>query len=318
MSLWKAYRKEEFMLNYGMTKLWMFAGSLATVMPTQTPNPENASVEQLTETLQSSASSEEKTNFLIEYLLAQRGEILDFFKTLLFALVVYLIGRKLVKLCLKLTDKWMIKREVEAGVQNFVMSFASVLYHLVLIFVVAWLLGIGATIVAIVSSAGLAIGLALQGSLSNLAGGVLILALKPFKVGEYISVAGAEGTVESIDIFYTRVVTSDNKTIVIPNGMITNDTITNTTNVTSRKLVLDFTVPYDTDIDKLREILMRIMKEETLVFQNEDKEVVINRLTPVNIQMQMKVWVKTEDYWDVRYRMLEKIKLILDEQKKGL
>lgn len=306
------------MLSYGMMKIWLFASSLATAVPTQTPNPESASVEELTETLQSSASSEEKTNFLIEYLLAQRGAILDFFKTLLFALIVYLIGRKIVKFCLRLTDKWMGKRGVEAGVQNFVISFAAVLYHLVLIFIVAWLLGIGATIVAIVSSAGLAIGLALQGSLSNLAGGVLILVLKPFKVGEYISVAGAEGTVESIDIFYTRVATTDNKTIVIPNGMITNDTITNTTNVTKRMLLLDFTVPYDMDIEKLREKLMQKIAEEELIIQKEDKIVVINRLTPINIQMQLKAWVKTEDYTNVRYRMLEKIKLVLDEQQKGL
>lgn len=305
------------MLNYGMTRLWLMA-SAATTEPAQTLNPESASVEELTEALQSSASGEEKTNFLIEYLLAQRGEILDFLKTVLFALLVYLIGKKVVKVCLKLTNKWMVKRDVEAGVQNFVMSFASVLYHLVLIFIVAWLLGIGATIVAIVSSAGLAVGLALQGSLSNLAGGVLILALKPFKVGEYISVAGAEGTVESIDIFYTRVATSDNKTIVIPNGMITNDTITNTTNVTKRKLVLDFTVPYSTDIEELRKILLQAVEEESVILQDEEKEVVINRLTPLNIQMQLKAWVKTEDYWDVRYRMLEQIKLLLDEQQKGL
>lgn len=305
------------MLNYGMTRLWLMA-SAATTEPAQTLNPESASVEELTEALQSSASGEEKTNFLIEYLLAQRGEILDFLKTVIFALLVYLIGKKVVKVCLKLTNKWMVKRDVEAGVQNFVMSFASVLYHLVLIFIVAWLLGIGATIVAIVSSAGLAVGLALQGSLSNLAGGVLILALKPFKVGEYISVAGAEGTVESIDIFYTRVATSDNKTIVIPNGMITNDTITNTTNVTKRKLVLDFTVSYSTDIEELRKILLQVVEEESVILQAEEKEVVINRLTPLNIQMQLKAWVKTEDYWDVRYRMLEQIKLLLDEQQKGL
>ena len=305
------------MLNYGMTRLWLMA-SAATTEPAQTLNPESASVEELTEALQSSASGEEKTNFLIEYLLAQRGEILDFLKTVLFALLVYLIGKKVVKVCLKLTNKWMVKRDVEAGVQNFVMSFASVLYHLVLVFIVAWLLGIGATIVAIVSSAGLAVGLALQGSLSNLAGGVLILALKPFKVGEYISVAGAEGTVESIDIFYTRVATSDNKTIVIPNGMITNDTITNTTNVTKRKLVLDFTVPYSTDIEELRKILLQAVEEESVILQDEEKEIVINRLTPLNIQMQLKAWVKTEDYWDVRYRMLEQIKLLLDEQQKGL
>lgn len=298
--------------GYGLTRLWLAAETF--VAAKTTPLPDSASIEDLAETLQSSATSEEKTSFLIEYLLAQRGALLDFAKTLLFALLVYIIGKKVVKFCLKLTSKWMVKREVEAGVQNFVMSVARVLYHLVLIFIVAWILGIGATIIALVGSAGLAIGLALQGSLSNLAGGVLILALKPFKVGEYIAVAGVEGTVESIDIFYTRVATTDNKTIVIPNGTITNATITNITNVEKRMLILDFMVPYETDVEKLREILLLEMEKEELICENEETNVVINRLTPIKVQMQLKAWVKTENYWDVRYRMLEKIKEVLEEE----
>ncbi len=272
------------------------------------------SVEELTEAMQSSASGEEKTSFLIEYLLSQREGILDFAKTLIFALFVYFIGKKIVKFCLKLTSKWMVKRDVEAGVQNFVMSFAKVGYHLVLIFVVAWILGVGATIIALVGSAGLAVGLALQGSLSNLAGGVLILALKPFRVGEYISVTGVEGTVESIDIFYTRVATTDNKTIVIPNGTITSATITNVTNAEKRMLVLDFMVPYEADIPELKEILKDIMRRDEMIFQDEPMDVVINKLSPLKVQMQLKAWVKTEDYWDVRYRLLEHIKVVLEEK----
>lgn len=272
------------------------------------------SVEELTEAMQSSASGEEKTSFLIEYLLSQREGILDFAKTLIFALFVYFIGKKLVKFCLKLTNKWMMKRDVEAGVQNFVMSFAKVGYNLVLIFVVAWILGVGATIIALVGSAGLAVGLALQGSLSNLAGGVLILALKPFRVGEYISVTGVEGTVESIDIFYTRVATTDNKTIVIPNGTITSATITNVTNAEKRMLVLDFMVPYEADIPELKEILKGIMRQDEKIFEDEAMDVVINKLSPIKVQMQLKAWVKTEDYWEVRYRMLEQIKEVLEQK----
>ena len=238
----------------------------------------------------------------------------SFAKTLIFALFVYFIGKKIVKFCLKLTSKWMVKRDVEAGVQNFVMSFAKVGYHLVLIFVVAWILGVGATIIALVGSAGLAVGLALQGSLSNLAGGVLILALKPFRVGEYISVTGVEGTVESIDIFYTRVATTDNKTIVIPNGTITSATITNVTNAEKRMLVLDFMVPYEADIPELKEILKDIMRRDEMIFQDEPMDVVINKLSPLKVQMQLKAWVKTEDYWDVRYRLLEHIKVVLEEK----
>lgn len=297
-------------MNLGIVRIWL-AGAMASAGPAPTVEPENANIEQLTQTLQSSATQEEKTSFLIEYLLAQRGAILDFVKTLLFALFVYVIGRKVVKFCLRLTNNWMKKREVEVSVQNFVMSFARVVYHLILIFIVAWILGIGATIIALVGSAGLAVGLALQGSLANLAGGVLILALKPFKVGEYISVAGVEGTVECIDIFYTHVATTENKTIVIPNGTITNATITNITNVTRRMLILDFSVPYDTDIDALRETLLGMMEEEQMIFQDEPKDVVINKLLPIRVQMQLKAWVRTENYWEVRYRLLERVKIIV-------
>lgn len=301
------------MICYGMTRLCLAAGSVLQMAKAEEASSENMSVEKLTEAMQSSASSEEKTSFLIEYLLSQREAVLDFAKTLLFALFVYFIGKKIVNFCLKLTNKWMVKRGMEAGVQNFVMSFAKVGYHLILIFVVAWILGIGATIIALVGSAGLAVGLALQGSLSNLAGGVLILALKPFKVGEYISVAGAEGTVESIDIFYTHVATTDNKTIVIPNGTITNATITNVTNVTKRMLILDFMVPYETDIESLRNTLLDILRENPQICQEEAMDVVINKLSPLKIQMQLKAWVKTENYWDVRYHMLEEIKEILEK-----
>ena len=293
-----------------MNRIWLLLDAASTVLDT----------DDLAKALNSSASSEEKTNFLIEYLLSQRSVLLDFAKTLLFALIVFLIGKRLVKFCLKLTNKWMVRREVEISVQNFVMSFAKVIYYLILIFVVAWILGVGATIVALVGSAGLAVGLALQGSLSNLAGGVLILALKPFRVGEYISVSGVEGTVDSIDVFYTHLSTVDNKVIAIPNGTITNATITNVTNVSKRMMILDFMVPYETDITALRETLMDVMRVDELLCQEETMEVVIDKLSPVKIKMQMKAWAKTEQYWDARYGLLEKLKETLEENgvKMGL
>lgn len=269
-------------------------------------------MKEVAETLNSSASSEEKTNFFVEYILSQRSEILDFIKLILFALVVYVIGKRVVKLCLKLTQRWMERREVEISVQHFVMSFAKVAYNLILIFIIAGILGVSATIVALVGSAGLAIGLALQGSLSNLAGGVLILLMKPFKVGDYIIVAGVEGTVESIDIFYTRISTTDNKIVVVPNGTITNENITNTTNASKRMLILDFRVSYESDIDKVKEVLLEVMKQDELLSQDEPMDVVINRLSPMKIQMQLKAWTKTEDYGKARYGMLEKIKKTLE------
>ena len=270
------------------------------------------SVDELQKVMNSSASDEQKTNFFIQYLLSQREWLLDFAKTLVFAIIVFLIGRKIVKVALKITKKTMIRKDVEISVQKFIMSLANFAYNALLIVVIAGILGIGASsIVAVIGSAGLAIGLALQGSLSNLAGGVLILLLKPFKVGDYIIAAGAEGNVQSIDIFYTRIATTDNKVIVIPNGTISNSNVTNTTKQDERMLVLDFTIGVNTDIEKVREQIMLLMENDERVLHDMKMSVVVDRLTPVNIKMQAKAWTKSEDYWDVKYLLLEQISNVL-------
>lgn len=129
---------------------------------------------------------------------------------------------------------------------------------------------------------------------------------------------GVEGTVESIDIFYTRVATTDNKTIVIPNGTITGATITNVTNAEKRMLILDFMVPYEEDISELKEILKDIMRHDEMIFQDDMMDVVINKLSPLKVQMQLKAWVRTEDYWEVRYRMLEQMKEVLVTRSFGV
>ena len=285
-------------------------------LPVMAASSDGVSAEELSETLNSAtATSAEKTSFLIEYLLSQRNAIMDGLKTIIFAIFVYLVGRRIVKFCLKLTSKWMKKRDVDLGVQNFVMSLAKAGYHVILIFIVAGILGVGATVAAVAASAGLAIGLALQGSLANLAGGVLILMMKPFKVGDYIIADGAEGTVESIDIFYTRVSTSDNKVVVIPNGTITSANITNTTNASKRMMVIDFRVPYDTDVDALREILLEMMQEESLLLKEEPMSVVIDQLSPLKMKMLVKAWAKTEQYWDAKHHLLEQMKKTLEEHQ---
>lgn len=283
------------------------------LLPVLAASSDGVSAEELSETLNSAtATSAEKTSFLIEYLLSQRNVMLDGLKTILFAIFVYIVGRRIVKICLKLTGRWMKKRDVDLGVQNFVMSCAKLGYHAILIFIVAGILGVGATVAAVAASAGLAVGLALQGSLANFAGGVLILMMKPFKVGDYIIADGAEGTVESIDIFYTRVSTSDNKVVVIPNGTITSGNITNTTNASKRMMVIDFRVPYDTDVDALREELLAMMGEEPLLLKEEPMSVVVDQLTPVKMKMLVKAWARTEEYWDAKHHLLEQMKKMLE------
>ena len=266
-------------------------------------------LDELEQVFNSSASDSEKTNFLMQYLLGQRDWLLDFAKTLLIAVLVYVIGRKIVKKLLKFTDKTMERREVEISVRKFVMSLATWGYNIVLIFIVAGILGVGASsIVAMVGSAGLAVGLALQGSLSNLAGGVLILLLKPFQVGDYIVASGSEGTVQNIDIFYTRILTTDNRVVVIPNGAISDTNVTNVSKMEDRFLIIDFMVPYKTSTKQVREMIMEIMNEDSRVIQDKDKCVVVDKLNPNMVKMQAKCWTKTSDYWGLRYYLVEEIK----------
>ena len=266
-------------------------------------------VDELQKVMNSSASDEQKTSFFIQYLLSQREWLLDFAKTILIAIVVFIIGRKIVNLALKITKNTMVRKDVEISVQKFVMSLATFAYNIFLIIIIASILGIGASsIVAIIGSAGLAVGLALQGSLSNLAGGVLILLLKPFKVGDYIISAG---TVQSIDIFYTRIATTDNKVVVIPNGTISNSNVTNTTKQDERMLVLDFTIGLNADIEAVRKEIMQLFENDDRILHEMNMCVVVDKLTPVNIKMQAKAWTKSEDFWDVRYLLLEQISIVL-------
>lgn len=286
--------------------------SAVTNIAAQSASGKAIGVDELQKVMNSSASDEQKTSFFIQYLLSQREWLLDFAKTLLIAIVVFIIGRKIVSLALKITKKTMVRKDVEISVQKFVMSLATFAYNIFLIIIIASILGIGASsIVAIIGSAGLAVGLALQGSLSNLAGGVLILLLKPFKVGDYIISAGAEGTVQSIDIFYTRIATTDNKVVVIPNGTISNSNVTNTTKQDERMLVLDFTVGLNVDIEAVRKEIMRLFENDGRILHDMNMCVVVDKLTPVNIKMQAKAWTKSEDYWDVRYLLLEQISIVL-------
>lgn len=286
--------------------------SAAAGITEQSASGKAIGVDELHKVMNSSASDEQKTSFFIQYLLSQREWLLDFAKTLLIAVIVFVIGRKIVKFALKITKKTMERKDVEISVQKFVMSLATFAYNIILIIIIASVLGIGASsIVAIIGSAGLAVGLALQGSLSNLAGGVLILLLKPFKVGDYIISAGAEGTVQSIDIFYTRIATTDNKVVVIPNGTISNSNVTNTTKQDERMLVLDFTVGLNSDIAEVREKIMKLFEADDRILHDMNKCVVVDKLTPVNIKMQAKAWTKSEDYWDVKYLLLEQISIVL-------
>ena len=171
------------------------------------------------------------------------------------------------------------------------------------------------SVAALIASAGVAIGLAVQGSLSNFAGGILILILKPFEVGDYIMVnsAGIEGTVKSIQIFYTRMTTIDNKTIIVPNGILTDNSLTNVTARPERQLDLKVGIAYDADLKKAKGLIETMLLNDKDVIQDEEIKVFVDELADSSVVIGLRAWVKTEAYWTTRWRVLEEIKLQFDE-----
>lgn len=234
----------------------------------------------------------------------------------LFAFIVLIIGIWLIKVIRKILKKTLSKANADIGVVQFLDSFAKTGLYIILLFIIANTFGLeAASIVAVIGSAGLAIGLALQGSLSNLAGGVLILLLKPFKVGDYIKEDSNanEGTVKEITMFYTKLVTGDNKTIVIPNGTLANNSMTNFTTATFRRLDFVFGISYDSDIQKAKEILLNLMKEDADTLKDKDYVVYVNELAASSINIGARCYVSTADYWNVKWRLTEKVKEEFDK-----
>ena len=255
-------------------------------------------------------------NFLENYVDGAMSGVLDFAIDVILALVVFIIGTRIVKWIVKLLTKSMGKANVEQGVVTFVSSVIRYALYFVLILMILSHFGVTASsVIAVLGSAGLTLGLALQGSLSNLAGGVLILLLKPFVVGDYIieNADKQEGTVSEITIFYTKLLTIDNKAIMIPNGSLSNTSIVNVTAMNKRRLDLRFSVAYDSDIQKVKEILNRVAVGDVAVLKDEDSNVFVSELKDSCIEMGVRGWVKTEDYWSAKWRITENIKAEFDK-----
>ncbi|MEE3393810.1 MAG: mechanosensitive ion channel family protein [Lachnospiraceae bacterium] len=245
-----------------------------------------------------STSVKEKTNFLMDYIMSQREPVMNFIKKLLIAIIIFYLGTLLIKLILNILNKSMKKAKVEISVHKFVLSFAKAVLYILLIFVAAGILGIGgSSIVAIVGSAGLTIGLALQGSLSNFAGGVLILVLKPFRVGDYIVTSSGEGTVTQIDIFYTRLLTVDNKVTVLPNGLLSNQSVVNVSRMEDRYLIVPFMVSTASDYEAIKKTIMDQVKKDDIFQDRAENTIVIDNMMPSYIKSSLKVWVSNKDYW---------------------
>lgn len=242
--------------------------------------------------------------------------ILGFGLQIVLAVVVYFIGTKIIKLSRKLLKRWLEKADADIGAKQFLDALLKYVLYFILIVLILTLFGVTtASVVAVVGSAGLTVGLALQGSLSNFAGGVLILLLKPFKVGDYIKedTHGNEGTVAEISIFYTKLLSIDNKTIVIPNGTLANSSLTNVTHSDIRRVDLEIGVAYEADLKKAKQIMYAQAEKETGRLSEEEIQVFVSELASSEVKIGLRLWVKTEDYWDVKWRLTENVKLAFDE-----
>jgi small conductance mechanosensitive channel len=210
----------------------------------------------------------------------------------------------------------MKRANADTGVTQFLDSFIKAVLYIVLVFLIASNFGLdAASVVALLGSAGVAIGLAVQGSLSNFAGGVLILLLKPFKVEDYIVVGDGQyqGTVREIQIFYTKIVTADNHVVVIPNGTLTTSNIINMSTLEDRRLDISVGISYDADIRQAKEVLQGVLDQEEAVLNNKECRVFVEELAGSSVILKLRFWCRNEDYWDAKWRMNEKVKYALDE-----
>ena len=257
-----------------------------------------------------------QVNQLTQYVQDSIPELITFGLKVLAALVAFFVGRLVIRWIRKIVRRSFERSGADKGVEQFVDSLLKYGLYALLVFSLISSLGFDTTsVAAVLASGGVAIGLALQGSLSNFAGGVLILLLKPFVVGDYIieDSNGKEGTVKEIQIFYTKLSTIDNKTIVIPNGMLTNNSITNATAKDERQLDLRVSISYDADIRQAKSVIENLLIKDECIIKNEQINVFVHELADNAVVLGIRAWVKTEEYWETRWRLLEEIKILLDE-----
>lgn len=234
-------------------------------------------------------------------------------KNLIPALIILLIGLVTVKFIMKLVAKGIEKMNVEKSLHTFIKSTIKFVLDFILLIVILGMIGIPiTTFVAVLSVAGLAVSLAIQNSLSNLAGGVTILSTKPFKVGDFIESCGVDGTVKEIGLFYTSLDTADKKLVFIPNGKISADTVINYSGEKDRKLVLKFTASYDDDIEKVKKALKEAVDSDKRVLKKPEPLINVSAYLDSSIEYIVAIWVKNEEYWDVNWYLLEEVKRSFD------
>lgn len=233
---------------------------------------------------------------------------------LVIAILILTIGFKVAGAVRRMVDRSFARMDMELSLRKFLLSLLQAAMYAVLIFMAAERIGIqSSSIIAVLGSAGLTMGLALQGSLSNFAGGVLILLVRPFKVGDYIVSQYGEGTVAAIGLVYTTLNTVDNKMVVIPNGSLSNSTITNATAEEFRRLDIEVGISYEADLRKAKAILEDIYSSHPKIVKDQPIQVFVSQLAESSVIIGGRGWSATEDYWQTRWDIIEQVKLRLDE-----
>lgn len=244
------------------------------------------------------------------------NKLVDFMGDLFFAIIIIVIGFKIVNIIVNKIKYGKRFSTIEKSNQSFILSIISIGLKIIVSIISITVIGIPmSTVVAVVGSCGLALGLALQGGLSNIAGGIMIIIFKPFKVGDYIDTSSYSGTVKEINIFHTVLKTIDNKLIVIPNGDLSNSPIVNYSSMKERMLDLEINISYDNDIDKVRKILLDIANNNELVLKDKDILVNVKNHGDNAIIIVYRMWVNNSDYWNLKYTILEEVKKKFDKNK---
>ena len=241
--------------------------------------------------------------------------VIGFLVQIIVAIIVLLVGIKIIKSVVKVIKKGFDRSHIDDGVGTFLTSLIKYALYFILVMAILSSFGIATgSVVAVLGSAGLTIGMALQGSLSNFAGGVLILLLKPFVLGDYIidNTTGEEGTVSNISIFYTRLKTIDNKVVLIPNGKLSDSCITNVSMMEKRRIDIYVTVSYSADLQKTKNVLNNVAISQVLRLEGEPIDIFVSELKDSAVEMGIRVWAKNEDYWTLKWKMTEDIKNALD------
>ena len=232
-----------------------------------------------------------------------------FLVKIIVCIVIYIIGKNVIGWVVKTVRSMLLRTKMQTGAATFIVLMVKIFLYLILIFGLAMQFGVKeSSVAALVASGGVAIGLALQGGLSNLAGGFLILLFQPFEVGDYILAQGEEGTVQKIEILYTTLHTIDNRKVIIPNGNLANNVIVNATGADRRKLDITVGISYEDDISKAKQVLLQIIEHSEYVIREQEAQVFVSELGDSSVVMGLRCWVRTEQYLPALWQMNEQIK----------